>query len=86
VDDRPWAVRLELDSWGEPLVARLGEIVDPAQLPGLVAFMDGRRVGLASYGVRDDVMRAGDHPQPPRRPRSRASLLDAVRDAALEAG
>jgi hypothetical protein len=42
--DRSWAVQVEAESF-----ARLGELVDPTQLPGFVALMDGERAGLASY-------------------------------------
>ena len=85
-DDRAWAVRVETESWGEPVVARLGELVDPTSLPGFVAVLDGERAGLLSYAVRGDEcevvtlrsLREG-------RGVARA-LLDAVRDAAIELG
>jgi ribosomal protein S18 acetylase RimI-like enzyme len=84
--DRPWAREVEAESWGEPVVARLGELVDPTRLPGFVATLDGERAGLVSYAVRGDEcevvtlrsLREG-------RGIGRA-LLDAVRDAAVEAG
>jgi GNAT superfamily N-acetyltransferase len=85
-DDRAWAVQVETDSWSKPVVARLGELVDPTQLPGFIAFLDGQRAGLASYAVRGEEcelvtirsLREG-------RGVGRA-LLDAVRDAAAAAG
>ena len=45
-EDRPWAVETETKSWGEPVVARLGELVDPTGLPGFIAFLNGERAGL----------------------------------------
>jgi ribosomal protein S18 acetylase RimI-like enzyme len=85
-DDRAWAVQVETDSWSKPIVARLGELVDPTQLPGFIAFLDGQGAGLASYAVRGEEcelvtiqsLREG-------RGVGRA-LLDAVRDAAVAAG
>jgi ribosomal protein S18 acetylase RimI-like enzyme len=85
-DDRAWVVQVETDSWSKPVVARLGELVDPTQLPGFIAFLDGQRAGLASYAVRGEEcelvtirsLREG-------RGVGRA-LLDAVRDAAVAAG
>jgi ribosomal protein S18 acetylase RimI-like enzyme len=85
-EDRAWAREIEAESWGEPVVARLGELVDPTGLAGFVAVLDGERSGLATYAVRGEAcevvtirsLREG-------RGVGRA-LLDAVRDAALEAG
>jgi ribosomal protein S18 acetylase RimI-like enzyme len=85
-EDRSWAAAIEGQSWGEPGVARLGELVDPTSLPGFVARLDGERAGLVTYAVRGDEcevvtlrsLREG-------RGVARA-LLDAVREAATEAG
>jgi ribosomal protein S18 acetylase RimI-like enzyme len=84
--DRAWAVQVETESWSTAVVARRGELVDPTELPGFVAILDGLRAGLASYAVRGDEcelvtirsLREG-------RGVGRA-LLDAVRDSAVEAG
>jgi GNAT superfamily N-acetyltransferase len=84
--DRSWALGVEEDSWGEVVVARLGELVDPARLPGFVAVVDGRRVGLATYSVRGGecevvTIRSLEEGRGVGR-----ALLDAVRDAAARAG
>ena len=84
--DKDWSVRVETESWSEPVVARLGELIDPTQLPGFVAWLDGERAGLATYAIRGDAcelvtirsLREG-------RGIGRA-LLDAVRNAAIEGG
>ena len=84
--DRAWAVQVEADSWSQPVVARLGELVDPTQLPGFIAVLDGERAGLASYAVRGAecelvTIRSLHEGRGVGR-----ALLDAVRDAAVEAG
>jgi hypothetical protein len=53
-NDRAWAVQVEADSWSQAVVARLGELVDPTQLPGFIADLGGERAGLASYAVRGE--------------------------------
>jgi ribosomal protein S18 acetylase RimI-like enzyme len=84
--DRAWAVQVEAESWSEPLVARLGELIDPTSLPGFIAFLGSQRAGLASYAVRGEecelvTIRSLREGQGVGR-----ALLDAVRAAALEAG
>ena len=82
--DRAWAVQVEAESWSTQGVARLGELVDPTQLPGFIALLDGERAGIASYAVRGNEcelvtirsMREGHGVA--------RALLDAVRDAAVE--
>ncbi len=85
-EDRAWAVQLEADSWGEAVVARLGELVDPTRLPGFVAFMDGQRAGLVSYAVRGDECEVVTIRSLREGHGIGRALLDAVRDAAIEAG
>jgi ribosomal protein S18 acetylase RimI-like enzyme len=85
-DDRAWAAEVEADSWGAPVVARLGELVDPTGLPGFVALLDGERAGLATFAVRGAecelvTIRSLDESRGIGR-----ALLDATRAAAVEAG
>ena len=85
-NDRAWANEVEAESWSSHLIARLGELVDPTQLPGFIATLDGEPAGIASYSVRGNEcelvsirsLREG-------RGIGRA-LLDAVRNAAIQAG
>jgi ribosomal protein S18 acetylase RimI-like enzyme len=53
-DDRDWVVATMVEQWGSVQVARLGELVDTSGLPGYVAELAGRRVGLALTGCRGD--------------------------------
>ena len=84
-EDRLWAIQFESEGWGQPIVARRGELVDPTRLPGFFAVLEGERVGLASYAIRGDEcelvtirsLRDGHG--------IGRALLDAVRDAAIGA-
>jgi tRNA pseudouridine38-40 synthase len=84
--DRAWALQVETETWSVPVVARLGELVDPTGLPGFIALLDGEPAGLATYAIRGAEcelvsirsLREG-------RGVGRA-LLAAVRVAAIEAG
>jgi GNAT superfamily N-acetyltransferase len=53
VDDDWKRTTLEA-GWGSTGVARLGELIDAAELPGFVAELEGRRVGLATFAARPD--------------------------------
>lgn len=53
--DHGWKVDTLVAGWGSTEVARLGELIDAAALPGFVAVRDdGERVGLVIYAVRPD--------------------------------
>lgn len=47
-EDREWADRLIARHQGTRMTARLGVVLDPLALPGLVAELDGSRIGLAT--------------------------------------
>jgi GNAT superfamily N-acetyltransferase len=55
VGDRRWAEGLLEENMGGSRVARLGEVIDPVELPGLVAERDGERLGLLTYIVGDQL-------------------------------
>jgi ribosomal protein S18 acetylase RimI-like enzyme len=83
--DRAWADEVEAASWSTPVVARLGELIDPTQLPSLIAFLDGQRAGLASYAVRGDECELVTIRSLREGHGVGRALLDAVRAAAVEA-
>lgn len=85
-DDRPWADEVELRSWGERNVVRLGESVDPTVLPGFVAWLDGERAGLLAYAIRGDECEVVTVTSLQEGRGIARALLDAVRDAAVAAG
>jgi GNAT superfamily N-acetyltransferase len=84
--DIPWAAEIQRDSWGDALVARRGEVVDPGTLPGFVAFLDGERAGLVTYAVRSDACEVVTIRTLHEGRGVGQALLDAVRGAANEAG
>ena len=49
--DRSWAEQLLVKDMGSSRVVRLGALIDPLGLPGLVAERDGERIGLLTYIV-----------------------------------
>jgi ribosomal protein S18 acetylase RimI-like enzyme len=50
--DQAWKVTTLQTGWGATTVARLGELVDAAPLPGFVVVDDDARVGLLTYAER----------------------------------
>ena len=52
--DQEWKLAMLSDGWGSSQIARLGEMVDAAELPGFVAEHDGERAGLATFAERAD--------------------------------
>jgi len=84
--DRTWAGQVEADSWSQPVVARLGELVDPTDLPGFIALLDGQPAGLASYAVRGKECELVTIRSLLEGRGIGRALLDAVRDAAIEGG
>jgi ribosomal protein S18 acetylase RimI-like enzyme len=83
--DVSWAAELQHDAWGT-VVARRGELVDPARLPGFVALLHGERVGLVTYAIRGDSCEVVTIQSLREGHGVGRALLDAVRGAAVEAG
>jgi GNAT superfamily N-acetyltransferase len=51
-DDAAWVSDLLREHWGSSRVARLGEVIDAAAVPGYVAVVAGRRAGHVGVLVR----------------------------------
>lgn len=51
--DRPWAAAVLSERWGTTVIVSRGRAHDAAGLPGLVAEVDGRRVGLLTSRDED---------------------------------
>jgi ribosomal protein S18 acetylase RimI-like enzyme len=54
--DRRWVRTSLVRDWSSTTVARRGELVDAAGLPGYVAELGGRRAGLALVDVRGEEL------------------------------
>ncbi len=50
-DDADYVRRILVDSWESTKLARLGELIDAAECPALIAETDGEAVGLLTYHV-----------------------------------
>ena len=81
----PADLALAIERW-DGVVARRGELVAIDGLPGFTAWIGGDRAGLLTYAVRGDECEVVTlESLPPGRGAGRA-LMDAARDAAVEAG
>jgi ribosomal protein S18 acetylase RimI-like enzyme len=54
--DRRWAEGLLAEHMGSSRVARLGEVIEAANLPGLIAEREGERLGLLTWIVDGDQL------------------------------
>jgi GNAT superfamily N-acetyltransferase len=52
-DDRDWVAQTLVQEWTSTSVARLGEVIEAIGMPGYLATLGGRRVGLALVDVKD---------------------------------
>jgi len=84
-EDAGWADRLLSGYQGTRMTARLGELLDPLELPGLVAEVGGSPIGLLTYRVRGDQIEAVTlHAQASGRGAGSALLKAAVEEARRE--
>jgi GNAT superfamily N-acetyltransferase len=54
--DRDWVRRHVAEHWGAEIVVAHGTIYRPAELPGFVAEIDGKKVGLITFHVAGDAI------------------------------
>jgi 2-oxo-4-hydroxy-4-carboxy--5-ureidoimidazoline (OHCU) decarboxylase/GNAT superfamily N-acetyltransferase len=80
-EDADWADRLLSGYQGTRMTARLGELLDPLELPGLVAEVGGSPIGLLTYRVQGDEMETlAVHAQASGRGAGSALLAAAVEE------
>ena len=53
-DDRQWIKKFMLEAWSSELVVSRGVIHPAWQLPGFVAYQDGKLAGLVTYNIEGD--------------------------------
>jgi ribosomal protein S18 acetylase RimI-like enzyme len=84
--DRSWSDGALSRVWGSTVVARKGELVDAADLPGFVAIVNGQPVGLVTYAIRGNELEVVTiYSEQEGRGVGRA-LMDAVHHHAQELG
>jgi ribosomal protein S18 acetylase RimI-like enzyme len=67
-------------TWGSSWVGRGGELVNAAALPGLVAVVDDRPVGLLTYSLADAALEIVTVQAEPQGRGTGRALMQAVRD------
>ena len=77
-DDRAWKRATLERTWGSSSVARLGELVDAADLPGFVAVDGQDAVGLLTYAERSDGIEVVTIEASVTRRGAGRALMDAV--------
>ena len=82
--DHAWVVATLEQGWGATTVARLGELIDAAPLPGFVATDGEGRVGLLTYAERDDGIEIVTIQALVRGRGVGSALMDAVHALAVE--
>jgi len=85
-DDTPWKLAVLRSGWGSTTVARLGELIDAASLPGFVADVGGERAGLATFMLRPDGLEVVTIQARIEGEGVGRALMDRLRDHGLEVG
>jgi ribosomal protein S18 acetylase RimI-like enzyme len=84
--DSGWMMNVLKENWGSPRIVSRGRCHDAARLPGLIAVLNGQRVGLSIYCIEN-----GDCEMVALTSKAEgigigSALIEAVRTAALSAG
>jgi len=85
-DDRDWVERLIVARWGDSIVTGRGGVWRPAGLPGFAAFRGGDCVGLVTYEIDGDACEVVTIDALEEGHGIGTALLNAVVEAAREAG
>ena len=84
--DREWVARLLTEHWASPRIVSRGRVCDGDRLPGFAAVRDGRPIGLATYRIDGGDCEIVTLNSLAERQGVGSALIDAVKDAARQAG
>jgi GNAT superfamily N-acetyltransferase len=84
--DASWKRSVLEAGWGSTAVARLGELIDASELPGLVVEAEGERIGLATFALRPDGLEVVTIQALVEGQGVGRLLMDNLRDHGLEVG
>lgn len=84
--DREWALRLITESWGSTKMVIRGVLYDMETLPGFVAHIEGKPVGLITYRISDGECEVMSLDSVIEGKGVGTALIDAIRNAAVRSG
>ena len=84
--DHGWVVQLLRNEWNGPTIGSRGRVFQGDELPGFVAFCEGKRQGLATYHIEDDACELVSLNSLFEGIGIGSALIEAVRKTAVEAG
>ena len=85
-DDCEWVARFLEEHWGSTQIVSRGRSHDASALPGFVATQDDKPIGLITYRIDGDQCEIVTIDSPMQGIGIGSALIDAVKDAAREAG
>ena len=85
-EDKPWAGRLLRENWGSAIMVTRGKINRADQLPGFIVIQDGKPAGLITYDIAGKDCEITSLNSLAEGQGIGSALVDAAKDAAVEAG
>jgi len=85
-EDHAWIVALLEEHWGSVKTVSRGKMLDADKLPGFVAVLDNKLVGLITYHIDGNECEIGSMNSLVEGVGIGTALVEAVRDAAVKAG
>ena len=84
--DRPWIIERLTEWWASPTIVTRGRLVDASTMPAFIAVENAQRLGLATYEMKDAACELVTLNSFAEGRGIGAALVDAVADAARDAG